>query len=287
MTQHRTRKRTRGVALLLALWVTALLATLLLGVAAAARSHAESALYGSEHVRAELAAEAGLAHAVAGLRSGNAAQRWVPDGRPYDFAFDGTKVRVSVVDVSGMVDLNAAPDGLLRGMFMAAGADAARADDLAAQVVALRSGSGRRLAQPFRSIDELARVPGMDAALFERVAAAVTVQARRNLPDASYAGPLALAALRGIGTAQAATLVHARWREPAQRGAGNGMAVGGVGEGPLVAGYGGMVERVFSVATLPDGTRAGIDATVRFALTGAAARPYIVLAWRADDAPST
>jgi hypothetical protein len=44
-----------------------------------------------------------------------------------------------------------------------------------------------------------------------------------------------------------------------------------------------MVERVFSVAKMPDGTQAGVDATIRLALTGADSRPYKVLDWRTDS----
>ena len=84
-------RRQRGTALLLVLWVTVLLAALLIGVAAASRSQSQAALYGAERVRAELAAEAGLAHAVAGLRAPDLRDQWVPDGRPYDFEFDGAK----------------------------------------------------------------------------------------------------------------------------------------------------------------------------------------------------
>ena len=129
-------RRQRGTALLLVLWVTVLLAALLIGVAAASRSQSQAALYGAERVRAELAAEAGLAHAVAGLRAPDLRDQWVPDGRPYDFEFDGAKVRVQVVDVSGLVDLNASPPDLLGDLFAAAGVDRARADrfaDIAAE----------------------------------------------------------------------------------------------------------------------------------------------------------
>ncbi|TAN04468.1 MAG: general secretion pathway protein GspK [Rhodanobacteraceae bacterium] len=295
------RRRQNGAALLLVLWVTVLLAALLMGVAAASRSHSEAALYGAQRVRAELAAEAGLAHAVAGLRAPTIAQQWVPDGRPYSFAFDGAKVTVAVIDVNGMVDLNAASPELLRSLFQVAGVDASGAAQMADTISAWRGGApganfgsrllagrlsaGRGAAQvrgPFRSIDQLARLPGMNAALYDRIERAVTVYSGRNFPDASYAGPLVLASLRGIDARQAETLVQQRRHSPAQRGAGNGQAFGAVANGPLVAGYGGVVERVFSVAEMPDGTRAGLDATLRLALTGGRARPYKVLDWRGD-----
>lgn len=292
-------RRERGTALLLVLWVTILLAALLVGVAAASRSHSEAALYGSEQIRAELAAEAGLAHAVAGLRAPDLAHQWVPDGRPYHFAFDGAKVTVAVVDIAGLTDLNAAAPALLRGVFEAAGVDTVRAGELATAIDdwrqqptgGLRRGptlpgqvmAGATSGQPggpFRTLDELARVPGMDPALFAKLAGAVTVYSGRSYPDASYAGADVIAALRGIGLPAATALVEARRKQPAQRAAGNGVALGAVGNGALVAGYGGMVERVFSVATLPDGTHAGLDVSLRLALTGAQARPYKVLDWR-------
>jgi general secretion pathway protein K len=277
------RRHERGTALLLVLWVTILLAALLAGVAAASRSHSQAALYGAERVRAELAAEAGLAHAVAGLRAPDLQHQWVPDGRPYSFPFDGAKVTVAVVDVSGMVDLNAAPTTLLRGVFQAAGADAPRAGQLADAIAARRGGGSGEPGEPFRAIDQLASLPGMNLALFGKVENAFTVYSGRNYPDASYAGALALASLRGIGAGQAKSLVDARRKLPAQRGAGNGRAFGAVANGPLVAGYGGVVERVYSIAEMPDGNRVDLDVTLRLALTPTRARPYKVLDWRSDS----
>jgi general secretion pathway protein K len=280
------KQRERGAALLLVLWATVLLAALLAGVAAAARSHSQAALYGAERARAELAAEAGLAQAIAGLRAPDQQHQWVPDGRPYTFDFDGARVTIKVVDVSGMADLNAAPATLLRGIFQAAGVDASRAGRLADAVSSSRGGVSGQPGQPFRVIDQLARLPGMDLALFGKIENAVTVYSGRNFPDASYSGALVLASLRGIGAAQAETLVDARRKSPARRGAGNGQAFGAVANGPLVAGYGGVVERVFSVAEMPDGNRAGLDVTIRLALTGTQARPYKVLDWRSDSTPA-
>ncbi len=279
-------RRQRGIALLLVLWVTALLAALLIGVAAASRSHSRAALYGAERVRAELAAEAGLAHAIAGLRAPDLGDQWVPDGRPYTFDFGGAKVTVRVVDVSGLVDLNASPPDLLGNLFEAAGVDRARADQLANAVVAWRGDGARtgtpRPGGPFRAIEQLAQLPGMNTDLFAKVEHAVTVFSGRNFPDVSYAPPLSLAALRGMNEKQAQALVEARRGRPAQRGAGNGQRLGAVANGPLVAGYGGVVERVFSAATMPDGTRVSLDVTLRSALTGTRARPYKVLDWRVD-----
>lgn len=289
--------RERGTALLLVLWVTVLLAALLAGVAASSRSHGEAALYGSEQVRARLAAEAGLAHAVAGLRAPDLRQRWIPDGRTYAFTFDGARVTTRVVDVSGLLDLNAASPDLLRRLFAAAGADAARAGQLADAIVDWRGGTqngvpsvnqgvpaARQPHGPFRTIDTLARLPGMDAALYAKVAHAVTIFSGRNFPDVSYANPLVLAAVRNVNVNEARTLVDGRRARPARRAVGNIGAFEGMPASALVAGYGGTVERVFSTAVMPDGTRAELDVTLQLALAVNNARPYKVLDWRADAA---
>jgi general secretion pathway protein K len=286
----------RGAALLLVLWVTALLAALLAGVAATARSQSEAALYGSERVRARYAAEAGLAQAIAGLRAPGVASRWVPDGRPYVFPFDGAEVTVRVTDASGLVDLNSADGAVLTHLFEAAGAGAGRAQGLSRAILDWRGGGGPmragaatpggtpRGSVPFRAPEELGRVDGMDHPLYARVFGAITVFSGRNFPDASYAGPLALAAIEGRGLAMATAEVEARRARPAMQGAGNGTSPGMVQGGGLVAGYGGVIERVRSEAVMPDGTRLALDVTLRLALAGNDWRPYKVLGWRVDSA---
>ncbi len=282
--------RQRGTALLLVLWVTVLVAALLAGLAASARSQAEAALYGSERVRAELAAEAGLAHAVAGLRAPGLHQRWVPDGRPYHFRFDAAAVTVRVVDVGGLFDLNATPTDLLRRLFVAAGANADDAGRMAAAIAARRNpapggvATGAPLQRNFRAVDELARLPGMNSRLFARLEPVVTVYSGRNFPDLSYSGPLALEVLRGVNATAAKALTTQRRARPARAGAKNGMLPGAAPGGNLVAGYGGTVLRVFASAKMADGTRGGLDATIRLALTPGTASPYKVLDWRAGSA---
>lgn len=283
--------RQRGAVLLLVLWVSALLAALLLGVAAAARSQAQAALYGSERVRAELAAEAGIAHAVAGLRAADPREHWVPDGRAYQFAFGGGMVSVQVVDVSGLLDLNAAPLDMLRRMFLAAGVADDRADQLAQAITLWRvgeTGLGSTDSQahgPFRALEQLAQVPGIEPALYRRIQGSLTVFSGRNFPDASYTGPLVFSAVRGVDLNEASRQVEARRKRAAQAGAANGIGLGS--SDALVAGYGGEVARVFSTAVMPDGTRVALDASLRMTLTGPSGHPYKVLSWRADsvDAP--
>lgn len=293
--------RARGAALLFALWAIALLAALLAGLAVTARGEGEAAQNYYAQAQARYAAEAGVARAVDALRDADAARRWVPDGRPYRFDFDGAKVEVSITDTSGQVDLNAATPEVLTNLFLAAGADQARAQALTDAVQDWRDSDDiphpngaeaetyRRAGLawlprngPFRSSDELARVYGMDDALYRKLADSVTVYSGRNFPDEAYADPLALAADRNGDLATAVRMVAARHaRAPLQGDIPQaGQPASGVAAQTLVAGFGGMTQEIRSVAVLPDGTRSAQDAILRLTAMSGGLRPYTVLGWR-------
>ncbi|HXS73056.1 MAG TPA: type II secretion system protein GspK, partial [Rhodanobacteraceae bacterium] len=267
-------RRARGAALLFALWAVALLAALLAGLAMSARSESEAARNAYSQARARYAAEAGVARALDGLRDADPARRWAPDGRPYRFNFDGAQIEVRATDTSGQVDLNAATPEVLKNLFLAAGADQLRAQALSDAVQDWRDSDDiphpngaeaetyRRAGLawlprngPFRSSDELARVYGMDDALYRKLADSVTVYSGRNFPDEAYAGPLALAASRDGDLAAASRAVAARRARAPLQGdlSANAMQPAGIATQTLLAGFGGLTQEIRSVATLPDG----------------------------------
>jgi len=291
----------RGAALLFALWSIALLAALLAGLAVGARGEGEAARNAYNQARARYAAEAGVARAVATLRDGDLARRWVPDGRGYRFVFEQAQVEVRITDSSGQVDLNAATPDVLLNLFRAAGADEARAQALSDAVQDWRDSDDLPRAHgveadayrsaglkwtprngPFRTPDELARVLGVDDALYRKLAGSITVYSGRNFPDGAYADSLALAASRDGDPAAASTLVDARRARPAMQSGDEGASIpaGGVAPQPLIAGFGGLTQDIRVVATLPDGTRSAVDATLRLTAVGGGLRPYTVLGWQ-------
>ena len=109
--------RQRGVALLIVLWGCTLLAIMLGGFAALARTEGLQARYQFAQTRAHYAAEAGMVRAIEGLQTTDPDARWIADGRPYVFTFDDARVNITVVDEDGKVDLNAASDQVLTGLF--------------------------------------------------------------------------------------------------------------------------------------------------------------------------
>lgn len=277
----------RGVALLLVLWACTLLAILLGGYAVLARTEATQTRYQFAQTQAHYAAEAGLMRAIWGLQVGDPKQRWISDGRIYPMAFDGAQVKVAIVSEDGKVDLNAATPEVLQGLFRAAGLDAAAATQLAAHVAAWRSFSsgsadadteraaytaaGRDYGPrhgPFATLEELQQVLGMTPALYARLQPVITLWSGRAVPDPNTAPPLALAAIPGMDPQQMQAVLAAR-----QQNAGAGMP-------PL---GGGITDSIHAEATLADGTRAAIRATIRQRPGSMGVLPYTVLRWQEGD----
>lgn len=282
------RAAQRGVALLVVLWACTLLAILLGGYAAMARTEGLQARYQFEQVRAHYAAEAGVMRAVYALQAPDQASRWIADGRPYPFRFDGVAVSVSAIDEGGKVDLNTATPDVLAGLFRAAGENADRAAALAQAVVAWRSyavspeqksqraapyaAAGRSYGPrngPFASVQELQMVLGMTPALYAKVAPYVTIWSGRASPDPSTAPLLALAALPGMTMARANAAVAGR--------------VAADPRAPGLARGGGVTHSIRSVATLADGTRAVLRATVRSQGGRPGSQGFAVLRWQEGE----
>lgn len=278
----------QGVALLVVLWACTLLAILLGGYAMLARTEGLQARYMFAQTQAHYAAEAGLMRAIYALQDPQQQQRWIADGRPYPFAFDGAKVSVSVFDESGKVDLNAATPDVLQNLFRLAGMPDAKALDLAKNVVDWRSfavtpaGAGLNTSAytmagrdygprhgPFASVEELQMVLGMDPAVYRTVAPQLTLWSGRPSPDPATAQALALAATPpGMSLQQADAMVAARLATQPQPG--------------LVVSQG-VTHSIRSEATLADGTRAILRATVRMQVARNGSMPYAVLRWQEGD----
>lgn len=281
----RRRADQRGVALLLVLWACTLLAILLGGYAMLARTQALQTRYQFAQTRAHYAAEAGVMRAVYAVQDPVVQRRWVGDGRVYPFRFDGAAVSVTVTDEGGKVDLNAATPEVLQGLFRAAGLGQAAAARLASNVVAWRSFPGvddalERAAYaaagrdygprhgPFASLQELQLVLGMTPALYRRIEPDITLWSGQAIPDPNTAPPLALAAIPGLDPQQLQALKARR----AQNSREAAPAIGG-----------GITHSIRAEAVLADGTRAVIQATIRFQVGGMGTQPYKVLRWQEGD----
>jgi general secretion pathway protein K len=159
-------------------------------------------------------AEAAVNRAVAALLEPRLERRWRTDGIAQGFAFDGTRISISIQDELGKIDLNQADAPVLVGLLKSAGLDFASADSLTDKIVDWRTptplkrlnGAKEReyreagsAYQPrngaFQSVDELLLVMDMTPALFRRIEPALTVYSGRQFIDPRVAPREALAAL--------------------------------------------------------------------------------------------
>jgi general secretion pathway protein K len=274
----------RGVALLIVLWACTLLAILLGGYAALARTEGLQVRNQVAQIQAHYAAEAGVMRAIHDIQAsrqvkpqaGRVAVERIDNGRPSDFRLDAFTVRVTVTDEAGKIDINSASPTILQGLFVAAGLDVASAQTLAANIADWRNplatdsaGTRQRYAQagldhgprhaPFASLEELQAVLGMDPALYEKVAPAITIWSHRESPAVFHAPALALAALPGMDLARAREYVALRDKTPANAAPPQlptGLSAGGT--------MGTSAKTILAEGRTADGTRAAIRVTVRF-----------------------
>lgn len=278
----------RGVALLLVLWACTLLAILLGGYAALARTEGLQARYQFAQTRAHYAAEAGVMRAFYQLQDPQVRRRWIGDGRVYTFQYDHATLKVSAINEGGKVDLNSATPELLLGLFQAVGMTPPKAKILAASVIDWRSApdptsgldqrdaaylaAGRDYGPrhgPFASVEELQMVLGMTPAIYRQVAPVVTVWSGNQMPDPNSAPPLALAAIPGMTPEQQTAIQAARLKNA---------------NDPSLVLNNGTTHSIQSEATLDDGTRAMVRATMRAQPGQAGAQPYVVLRWQEGKA---
>ncbi|AZF04859.1 type II secretion system protein GspK [Pseudomonas sp. R5-89-07] len=184
-------KHQRGVALLLALWVLALLSVMLGALAGWVQLQSRQAAWYRQHASAEFAAEAGLNLAVQGLLDPLQRQHWVADGRETVLPFDGVHVHIRVYSERGKLDLNSAPGSDLARLAKACGASQPQAAALAQGLEARR----RDDAAPLRVIEEIRQLPGMSQALYSQMLPDLTLWSGLDRPDAAFASPLLRRAL--------------------------------------------------------------------------------------------
>jgi general secretion pathway protein K len=189
----------RGIALVLALWLTILLTVIASGFAFSMRSEAIAARNAITLARARVAADGAVERTLFELSRPRMVDAWTPDGQPHLWREDDATLVVTAVDESSKIDLNSANEALLKGLVTSVGG---LDNDAAARVVDaiidwrdpddLRRPNGAESAEyraanlkygpanaPFESVGEVARVLGVTADLYARIAPSLTVYSRQ------------------------------------------------------------------------------------------------------------
>jgi general secretion pathway protein K len=290
--------RQRGVALILVMWVMALMAILLGSFALIARTENLEARHMFDTTAARYDALAGVERAIFELRNPNPSSRWVADGRPYEFPYEGALVHVEITNESGKIDLNVADSSILISLFLSTGVDQERAAQLSDAIQDWKDADdlprphGAEAEQyarlgldyaptnkPFQTISEVQQVLGMTYDIYRRIEPAITIYSGSRLPNAAFAPLEALRAMPGMTDALAQQIIATRQSMPP----GTVGAVAGLtmpDGSALMTASGGLTYSIKSRATLPNGVSTVFDASIRVGGVSASGRPYTVLRWR-------
>jgi len=224
---------------------------------------------------------------------------WSSDGQPRRWSEGGIDIVATAVDESAKIDINSAPDALLKGLLeQVGGADPALVPKLVDAILDWRdpddikhpngaeeadyraAGLKQKPANaPFETVQELARVMYMTPAIYARIADSLTVNSRQPGINANTASRDVLMALPNATAAavdaflqQRIDALAAKLPVPAFPPA-SGFAAGAV-----------PVWRVRAVATTPDGVTFAREAVVR--PSGDGRRPLLTLSWQEGQVAS-
>jgi len=217
--------RQRGIALIVVLWVCALVSVLAAGFSYTLHSETQLNAAVVDRIRAAAAAEAGVQRVLALLRGARAGAAGDAPLQHYDLHFDALAVQVDVASEAGKIDLNAAPAAIIQGLLQRAATavsslDSSQAGALADAILDWRDADSRTRAhgverndyqasglagprdQPFLSVSELRQVFGMSRAAFEFLAPLVSVNSQTTRIDPRAAARDTLLAVPGLDAAQ-------------------------------------------------------------------------------------
>jgi general secretion pathway protein K len=223
--------RQRGFALVSVLAILALLALLVGGFALESRRTLAESRSALEAARGRTRAEAGVSLAIAHLIDPDPAHRWNDNGTTHVVRFDGTDILVTLQDEAGEIDLNWAPLEVVGNLLAEAGAAGDQVQSILDAIAARRQagslppappGEASGAAQlggphlkdlataPFRLVEDLKTLPGVDQELFDRIRPFLTVYAQRGRIDPASAPRAVLLALPGVTAEDADTILAAR-----------------------------------------------------------------------------
>lgn len=202
----------RGLALLAVLWVVAAMALAVTGIVQMVRNEIKAAGLERQIVMASARADAFILLALQNMQ----ASAREPGNGPQKLAvtFEGEDSAVSVMPLSGLIDLNSAPLKLLAEMYRSAGGlsqqDAQTLAQATQETRQVKNSKG--VQQNFDAIEDLLQVPGMTYNLYAKLAEIVTADIRNGSGRVNpLAAPLGvLQILAGGNMARAAALAAQR-----------------------------------------------------------------------------
>lgn len=224
--------REAGVALLVVLWVVALLSLMATSFGLGVRREAQLATNLAEAGQLRAAAEAAIHYAAFMVTHPDPKLRWRSDGSLYALTLDDLEIRIQVVDEGGKVDLNRADEPLLQAVLIHIGADPGQAAAITSAILDWRDGDRDRRVNgaeaddyhaaglayepadtAFGSVVEVGLVLGMTPQLTKALLPLVTVHSGQAGINPHLAPPQVLRALPGVDAAWVDAFVQSRARQ--------------------------------------------------------------------------
>ncbi len=265
----------RGIAIVAALWASAMLAIMSLSVLQIVRADARVGRGSLDVAALNAVADAAVNITILSMLGPRATQP--PLNRvPVDVPFAGYTARVTVQDEAGKIDLNRASDAVLRQLLLDAGLDGASAAEIAARIIAWRGTDPAVQSEPgapgaavhrqlFQSVEEAQLIPGITPALYDRIAPLLTVYSQTAGIDPAFAGLRVLNVFRPLDPS-----ADAAWRRLEEQRAGlrppdpnPGVAVG----------------HAFTIIAAVGTATARVVRTAVIRLTGQPRAPLLIYRW--------
>jgi general secretion pathway protein K len=190
----------RGVALVAVLWMVAALSIVVTSMSSSVRQEVKAVSASRQSLVGQAMGQAAIQLVLQDLASkaGGMAQAL----SYVDTVFRDTPIRVRVLPLTGLIDINNAPPALLADLFKYAGADAKGAEALAAAAVEWRSAKdGRGRPAGFEAPEDLLRVRGIGYTLYAKLSRLVTADLQGNGRVSPTAAPDEVLRVLAWGTA--------------------------------------------------------------------------------------
>lgn len=287
----RSLRGSRGIALILVLWVITLLSVMALGLTAAQRTESTLTANALAGARFRAAAEAGIAYAALNLLAPQTEDMdavatdaegkslvWLPDGTPHSWTFAEVPLAISVQDEASRIDLNQAGTDVLNSLFRVLGVSEDTSAALADRILDWRDADDLKSLNgaedpdyaaeglpygakdgPFTSVEELRQVMGITPDLYRRLAPEVTVDSGKAQADEQFASAVVLSATKGMTLEEAQQTVTER-TESSVPGAVSGRAAA------AAFGRGGPLYRIRVARAAPEAASQGANGLAMEAL---------------------
>lgn len=227
--QSGPRRAETGSALVVVLWISALLAVMATGFSTSMRMESRAARNLVENIRVRALADAAVQRGISDLLNATTEKLPLSDGTATSFTFGGGDLSVAIQSERGKADLNKAPEIFLKGVLRQSGMADAAADALGDAIADWRDEDDfRRLNgaeapeyrsaglkfeptnAPFRTVAELEQVIGIDHRTFQRLSPLFTVHSYIAKINPDFAPRQVLAAIPGVNMVEVDALVAAR-----------------------------------------------------------------------------